>query len=167
MKSEFKFCPLCSGVLINKIIDLKKRLYCKSCGWINYINPLPVTIAIVTDRDNNVLVIKRNLEPGLGKWAFPGGFIEAGERAEDSCLRELKEETGIEGEIEELLGAAIEKTAEYGDLIVLGYKVRALNKDIQISDEVKESKFVNWEELPAITFPTHREMVRILLERSR
>ena len=166
MKPEFKFCPLCSSVLSKKRIDFKERPYCKECGWINYDNPLPVTVSIAINANNEVLITRRNLEPGLGEWAFPGGFIEVGETAWESCLRELKEETGVEGIVEELLGVYIQKTEEYGDLIVLGYRVKALSSDIIISNEVKEAKFIGWSELPYIPFSTHREMAKSFLKKT-
>ena len=167
MKSEFKFCPLCSSSLSKKIIDSKERSYCKECGWINYDNPLPVTVSIAINDKNEVLVARRNLEPGLGEWAFPGGFIETGETAEESCLRELKEETGIEGEVEDLIGAYIQRTEEYGDLIVLGYRVKTLSSNIIINDEVKEAKFISWDKLPYIPFSTHREMAKRFLREDK
>jgi ADP-ribose pyrophosphatase YjhB (NUDIX family) len=50
-----------------------------------------------------VLLIRRGTPPRLGEWSLPGGRIEPGERAMDAALRELREETGVEAEITELL----------------------------------------------------------------
>lgn len=60
--------------------------------------------AIVQREDGALLFIKRGCDPYKGTYALPGGFVEYGETVEDACLRELKEETNLEGEIKSLLG---------------------------------------------------------------
>ncbi|MDP8233814.1 MAG: NUDIX hydrolase [Candidatus Saelkia tenebricola] len=159
MEVLFKFCPLCRYSLHNIQVDGRERLVCQKCGWINYRNPLPVTACVAVNREGKVLIAKRNLEPGMNKWALPGGFVELDETPQDACLRELKEETGIGGEITSLIGVYVQKTKEYGNLIVLGYAVKAFRGNIIINNEVKEAKFINWEDLPHIPFLTHRKMI--------
>ncbi len=63
--------------------------------------PFPATPALTTDcvvfdTEGRVLLIRRRNPPFQGSYALPGGFVEVGERVEDACRRELKEETGIE-----------------------------------------------------------------------
>ncbi|WZB71993.1 NUDIX hydrolase [Achromobacter xylosoxidans] len=59
--------------------------------------PIPATIAAVI-RDGQVLLVRRANPPDQGRWAFPGGKIELGERIEDAAARELFEETGVTAE---------------------------------------------------------------------
>ena len=59
--------------------------------------PIPATIAAVI-RDGQVLLVRRANPPDQGRWAFPGGKIEMGERIEDAHARELFEETGVTAE---------------------------------------------------------------------
>jgi len=63
-----------------------------------YHHPHPAVTAdcVIITKDRKVLLIERKNEPCLGQWAFPGGFMNIDETAEAACLRELKEETGIE-----------------------------------------------------------------------
>jgi len=67
--------------------------------------PVPAVSAIVL-RDDAVVLVKRAAEPGLGKWAFPGGSVEFGETLEDAVKRESLEETGLEIEVGDLAGAS-------------------------------------------------------------
>jgi len=62
-----------------------------------------LTVDTVVFHEGKVLLVKRGVEPFKGKWALPGGRVECGERVEDAALRELKEETGIEGELVTLI----------------------------------------------------------------
>ena len=58
------------------------------------IRPVPATIGVVF-RENRVLLVRRANPPDAGKWGFPGGKIEWGERIEDAAEREILEETGV------------------------------------------------------------------------
>ena len=75
---------------------------CEECGRDDYQNP-SVTVDAVATREGTegleLLMIKRGKEPQEweGMWAFPGGFVDYGEDAEDAVIRELLEETGVVG----------------------------------------------------------------------
>ncbi len=60
--------------------------------------PVPAA-GTVCFKGDDVLLIRRGKKPLQGDWSLPGGRIEAGERAADAALRELKEETGVEARI--------------------------------------------------------------------
>jgi 8-oxo-dGTP diphosphatase len=103
--SEYKFCPRCGnrlGVRLLKRGD-PERLVCESCGFVFYLGPKLVAGAIF-EIDGGVVLIQRSIEPGYGKWTFPGGFVERGERAEVAAERETLEETGVEIEVKGLIG---------------------------------------------------------------
>jgi len=67
--------------------------------------PLPGVGAVIV-RGSHVLLVKREEEPSKGLWSIPGGLVELGESVEDACRREVKEETGIDIQIEKLLDVA-------------------------------------------------------------
>lgn len=63
-----------------------------------------LTVDAVLLKGREVLLIRRGRDPFRGSWAIPGGFVDVGERVEDAARRELVEETGLRGDIVDLLG---------------------------------------------------------------
>ncbi len=157
---EFRFCPLCRNALKQKKVDNVKRLVCSKCGWVYYRNPLPIVICAVKDKENKILVAKRNTKPSINKWALPGGFIELDETPKVACLRELKEETGLKGKVERLIGVYIQKSKYYGSLLVIGYEVSISENGLSLNSELKEAKFFDKENLPIIPFLSHRKVIK-------
>ncbi len=160
MNRSFRFCPLCRYYLRKTQIDGRKRLVCQKCGWIQYKNPLPVAICAVKDRKDKILIARRNLKPGMNKWALPGGFVESGEFPETACLRELEEETGLKGKVKGLIGVYIQKSRYYGSLLVIGYEVSVSKYNLSLNSELKEAKFFSKKDLPVIPFSSHRKMLK-------
>jgi 8-oxo-dGTP diphosphatase len=66
--------------------------------------PLLSVDAVLFDTQGRLLLIRRKYPPYQGQFALPGGFVDVGETVENAVLRELREETGIEGHIERLVG---------------------------------------------------------------
>jgi len=89
-----KFCPLCGSP--NFPARSPKHHVCKDCAFEWFINPAAAAACFVFDDANQVLLIRRQKDPGKGMLAPPGGFIDVGETAEDGLRRELREETGLE-----------------------------------------------------------------------
>ena len=75
-----------------------KRYCCKDCGAIFYTNPNLVVGALCI-RDNKILMAKRNINPRIGLWTLPAGFMENAETLQEGALRETFEETGSKAEI--------------------------------------------------------------------
>jgi 8-oxo-dGTP diphosphatase len=103
--SEYKFCPRCAGRLEGRVIKVgePERLVCGECGFVFYLGPKLVVGAII-ELDVGIVLIQRAIEPGYGKWTFPGGFVERGEVAEAAAEREAREEAGVEIEITGIVG---------------------------------------------------------------
>jgi 8-oxo-dGTP diphosphatase len=156
---RFKFCPLCGSCLRKKQIDARNRLFCQNCGWIYYKNPLPVVVCAAKNKENKILIVKRNLKPGINKWSLPGGFVESDELPEIACLRELEEETGLKGKIKKLIGVYIHKTKEYGSLLVIGYEVMIVQSLLSLNNELKDAKFFSKKDIPFIPFSSHRKII--------
>jgi ADP-ribose pyrophosphatase YjhB (NUDIX family) len=92
---------------------------CAGCGNISYRNPLPVAVVLVPV-DAGLLVIRRGIEPQLGKWAFPGGYVDLGESWQQAGAREVFEETGVRIDPGEIQSFGVHSVVDLGLLIVLG-----------------------------------------------
>ncbi len=130
------------------MIEGKERKYCPSCDFIDYRNPLPVAVAVAV-RDKRFLLIKRGIPPKKGAWGSPSGFVEVGETPEEACLRELKEEAGVSGEIVRLIRVARREDPEvYGDMLVVVYLVKVGDGEPAPGVEAEDAKFFDIGELP-------------------
>lgn len=90
---HFKFCPRCGQPRTGApVIPFR----CTACDFLFYFNPTVAAAAIISRPDGRVLFITRAKEPARGSLAFPGGFIDIGERAEDGLQREIREEVGLQ-----------------------------------------------------------------------
>jgi ADP-ribose pyrophosphatase YjhB (NUDIX family) len=151
------------------MIDGRNRMFCPSCSWVHYINPLPVAVAYTVNKNNELLVIRRAHEPAFDEWALPGGFIEAGEEPHAGCLRELMEETSLNGTIDRLIGIYHREVELYGSLLVVAYKVKVDDDAITINHEVFEAGFYPPHRIPDVRIPLHLQIIKdaAALESSR
>ena len=52
--------------------------------------------AVLVTVDGKLVMVRRGVEPAVGRWAFPSGYVDQGEAVEDAAVREVKEETGLD-----------------------------------------------------------------------
>lgn len=155
---NFKNCPVCGGMLSSLTAEGRERLACPECSWIHYENPLPSAAAFVKNFSGEILLVKRGIEPGYGKWALPSGFIEIDETPEEACIRELEEETGLEGKIKNLVGVYSQESDMYKKVIIIGYEVTVRGKLSPGSDSLA-AEYCSPAKLPQIAFPSHAQMI--------
>jgi thiamine-phosphate diphosphorylase len=158
------FCHGCGGRLTEKYVEDRERLFCPACGEPVYENPVPSTAAVVIDEKGQLLLVKRKVEPKIGQWCLPGGFLELDETPEDGCLRELEEETGLSGEIDRWVGNISSKNALYKTVVVMGYTVKNMSGRLQARDDCLDARFFSLETMPPIAFASHRTIVENALK---
>jgi len=92
---SIKFCSSCGGLIELKVPsgDTFQRHICTQCGSTHYLNPKVISGCLVYQNDQ-VLLCKRAIEPRLGLWTLPAGFMENGETTRQAAIRETLEETG-------------------------------------------------------------------------
>ena len=89
---QFRCCPRCGHALSTPGAC---PLTCGECGFVFYFNPTVSSAGILLRADGQALFIRRGHEPGLGRLAFVGGFVDAGETPEEALRREVREEVGV------------------------------------------------------------------------
>jgi ADP-ribose pyrophosphatase YjhB (NUDIX family) len=90
------FCSTCGTAYAPPLLYPRR---CTQCGTQVWANPIPVAVALVSVRlsasETGLLVLRRGIEPGAGKLALPGGFVEDHETWQQAAAREVLEETGV------------------------------------------------------------------------
>ena len=162
MKEPYQYCPICGKLLELGVMGGKERKFCPNCDFVDYKNPLPVAVAI-TVKGKKFLLIKRGIAPRKGTWGSPSGFIEIGETPEEASLRELKEETGVSGQVVRLVGVGrIEDKEVYGDMLVVRYLIKVGDEKITPGDEVEDIRFFDIVELPDYFARRHSDIIELI-----
>jgi ADP-ribose pyrophosphatase YjhB (NUDIX family) len=88
------YCSHCGARVTQKIPlgDHLPRHVCDQCELIHYYNP-KIVAGCIPEWEDQILLCRRAIEPRLGLWTFPAGFMEIGESTEQAAVRETKEET--------------------------------------------------------------------------
>ena len=154
------FCHFCGSRLTDQWIDGRIRRFCLKCQSPIYENPVPaICIMTVNDRQQ-VLLVKRGIDPKKGFWCLPGGFMELKETPEGAGLRELQEETGLCGKIDRLLGVTAHDSKLYGTVFVTGFLVRTFSGDLIAGDDADAAGWFSAGALPEIAFDSHQKFIR-------
>ena len=93
LENEMKICPLCGKSTLEYVNS--RHWVCSECGLDLFNNVAAAVGLILYSEDNQILLEKRAKEPRKGFLALPGGFIDPDESAETACVREVKEEIGL------------------------------------------------------------------------
>src|SRR6266545_2017753 len=155
-----KFCPRCGGRLEEKLVAFEQRVrqVCSSCGFIFYLNP-KVAAAAVPQQDGRIGLLRRSNEPGAGRWTFPGGYVDLGERVPDAAIRETREETCLEVRLDALMN--VYSYNEVGVVVVV-YRATVIGGVASVTLESREVRAFTPAEIPwnDLAFPSTREALR-------
>ena len=132
--------------------DTHERDVCATCGFINYVNPKIVTGSIVRHA-GRILLCRRAIEPRIGYWTLPAGFMEVGETAEQAAMREAREEANASIVIDRLLAVyTIPRIAQ----VQIMYLAHLEDEAFSPGQESLEVMLAGWDEIPwdDIAFPS-------------
>jgi 8-oxo-dGTP diphosphatase len=101
----YRFCPRCGGSLERRLLKSTEpeRPVCTRCGFIFYLDPKIAVGTIITRTADRVVLVRRAIEPGYGRWVFPGGYVDRGEPLVTAAIREAREECGLEVRLDGLV----------------------------------------------------------------
>ncbi len=161
-ESQFKYCPICAGPLRREVIEEVRRLRCQDCGGIHYENPKPSVALLCRNERGEILLAKRNCDPGKGRWCLPGGFIEMGESVQQAAVREFREETGLQGELLRVVDVASKINGFYGDVVVIAFEMRPIGGTMAAGDDAAEVAWFAPDSLPDLAFRSHAQFIRTI-----
>jgi 8-oxo-dGTP diphosphatase len=153
------FCAACGAPTEERIVDGCTRPVCTVCGQVVYLDP-KLAVAVLIARDGRILLGRRG--PGArepGKWSFPAGFVERGERVERAARREAREETGLDIVVGDLVGLY----SSDGETVVLAvYEATSIGEP-HAGDDLTEVGWFDTSELPELAFPRDQHIINVWL----
>jgi len=151
-------------LVIDKV-DLMVRPHCSSCGFIYYQNPAPAAGAVIV-KDKKILLVKRSIDPGKGDWCIPAGFNEWDEHPQQTAVRELKEETGLEISITSIFDIFFGMDDPRTHAVLVLYMANIIGGEPVAADDALEVKYFGFDELPEnIAFQAHRDALTLYRKR--
>ncbi|MQA30526.1 MAG: NUDIX domain-containing protein [Luteitalea sp.] len=131
---HYRFCPRCGSALERRLLKSTEpeRLVCTACGFVFYIDPKIAVGTIIRSPGDRIVLVRRAIEPGYGKWVFPGGYVDRGEPLPIAAVREAREECGLDVRLDGLVN--IYSYAGRTPVIVV-YAATALGGELCVDDE--------------------------------
>lgn len=133
--------------------DDRERRVCRTCGFVDYVNPKIVAGSVATAPDGRILLCRRAIEPRTGFWTLPAGFMEEGETIQQAAAREAFEEARARLEIETIVGIySVPRISQ----VQIFFRARLLDTDISAGVESEAVGLFEWDDIPwdDLAFPS-------------
>jgi 8-oxo-dGTP diphosphatase len=138
---------MCGGDLEPRSLKATEpeRLVCVRCGFVFYLDPKVAVGTVITDDDRRILLVRRAIEPGYGKWVFPGGYVDRGEQVHVAAVREAKEEAGLDVRLDHLIN--IYSYPGRAPVIIV-FAASIVGGEVCCDDEGLEARWFGADEIP-------------------
>ena len=157
MLADDRFCPDCATPLATEDVAGRQRPVCPRCGRVVYYDPKVAATGIV-ERDGKILMIRRGIQPGMGLWSIPGGYVDRGEVLEEAAAREVEEETGLVVEVDYLVGLFSERGHP---VMVAAFAAHETGGQLKAGPETLDAGFFPLDGLPPLAFPRDKEILQL------
>jgi 8-oxo-dGTP diphosphatase len=158
----FKYCPFCQTPLQLQEIGHRLRPTCPGCRFVQFSNPAPAISVLIAEEDR-VLLGKRLEPPGEGQWAIPSGYVEWEDDYLTTAIREAREETGLEVEIESVLNVVSSFLAPRWHFLAVYVLARPIGGELAAGDDLEQvAWFSVLEPLPELAFVEDAAMLELL-----
>ena len=162
---DLRFCPRCAGALAAKSLKAGEppRLVCGACGFVFYLDP-KVAACTICMLDGGIVLLRRSIEPQIGKWVFPGGFVDRGEPVTAAAVRETLEEVNLKVS---LMGILDVSSFPGSPVVVVVYAAEYVSGELKACDECDEVKVYPPEKIPwdDLAFESTRAALRDYVRR--
>jgi ADP-ribose pyrophosphatase YjhB (NUDIX family) len=136
--------------MVTKTVNGVDRRVCVNCRRIHYNDP-KIAVGVAVFRDDALLLVRRVMEPGRGRWALPGGWVDAGQDPREAAAREALEEAGIVVEVGEIVDAFLNPPADGGALFLL-FRGQWVSGEAIAGDDADDAGFFTRDDLPPLAF---------------
>ena len=153
-----RFCARCGAPTEERETGDRRRPICTRCGWTYYAKNA-VGTAIVIERAGAVLLVKRAHDPYRGDWMLPGGFVEYGEDAGETALREVGEECALGVRLDGVFGYYLGLDDPRQPCYVIAYRATPTDPTVEprAGDDAEAVGWFTRDGLPPnIAFDVHR-----------
>ena len=129
---------------------------CSDCGRTIWNDP-KVAAAAIVPMNGGIVMVQRAIEPAIGKWSFPSGYVNRGEKVETAVVREVLEECGLDVAVGRLIGLY----SEDGNTIILAvYEAQVLGGNLESADhETLDVGVFDVDDLPELAFDHDRGII--------
>ena len=156
MRGDFNYCQRCAHELSEKQIEGRDRHYCPNCGFVVFLDP-KVAAVVLVKMDGKLLMVRRGVEPEMGRWAFPSGYVDRGEVVEHAAKREVKEETGLDVELDGFVGLY----SLAGSTVILAvYSAHVVGGILMAGHDAEEASLFAFDDLPRLPFPHDEQILK-------
>jgi ADP-ribose pyrophosphatase YjhB (NUDIX family) len=142
---EPRFCPACGKGVAPRVLeeDHQPRLVCPD-GHVTWRNPR-IVVGTLPVSGGRVHLVRRAIEPAIGRWSYPGGFLELGEAAQEGARRETEEETELRVEIGRLIGVY---SRPHAGVVTVIYEATVVGGRAEPRAETSEVRAFDLDEIP-------------------
>jgi ADP-ribose pyrophosphatase YjhB (NUDIX family) len=155
-----RYCPRCGGALEERLVEFEQRVrkVCSACTFIFYTNPKVVAAAVPREGER-IWLLRRNIEPGIGRWTFPGGYVDLGEPVPAAAIRETLEETMLDIRLDGLLDVYSYTTV---GVVLVVYRATVTGGMASVTCESQEVHAFELDQIPwdELAFPSTRDALR-------